>query len=263
MSLSSKWAGLKSILHFSNSVQLLANRLFFKNALLLYRYKGMDVLIDHEGGDAGGTRLCLTTDMYKHFLPFMSLPLRIIVLDLGANGGGFPLMLRAEGMSIRKLVCVEMNPNTWTRLVFNIYRNISCKAQCLNLAIGNANKELEVFLGKGSTSDSIYNSPADKREELEKHIISISTFDAMYENNFHNEIIDICKIDIEGSEYDLFLNPGHERIKKCRYILMEIHPNTKELETGLNEEIKLLGFEQVSVPKQDSENVFLFKNHYL
>jgi FkbM family methyltransferase len=261
MSLFIKIAGFKSILKFDNRWELVLNRLFFRSSLNVYKYKGMEILIDHEGGDACGTRLCLVSDMYKQFLGYMSLPRHIVVCDIGANGGGFSLLLKATGLDIKKLVCIEMNSNTWSRLAFNINNNFSCKRECLNLAIGGQDRELEVYLGKGSTSDSIFPRQSNSRDS-KKYRISCETFDRIYEEYFGDEeIIDICKIDIEGAEYEVFFNPEHDTIKYCRYLLIEIHPNKEKSKNEIIHEIQNSGFIQTAASQ--SEEVYLFENKNL
>ncbi len=37
----------------------------------------------------------------------------INVLDLGASNGGFPLLLHADGIPLKKVVSVEFNRNTF------------------------------------------------------------------------------------------------------------------------------------------------------
>ena len=85
----------------------------------------MEILIDHASGDVCGLRECFTTQMYRQFLPAMNLgrsPLR--VLDLGSHIGAFPLMLKDCGYDIGELVGVELNPVTYSRMRFNIERNL-------------------------------------------------------------------------------------------------------------------------------------------
>jgi FkbM family methyltransferase len=259
VNISTKLEGLKSILQFDNKWQLIINRLFFKSSLNIYTYKGMKILIDHDGGDACGTRLCLATDMYKKYLPHMSLPGKIAVLDLGANGGGFPIMLKAEKIMINKLVCVEMNPFTWQRLAFNIKSNFECESHCLNLAITGENKVLDLSLGKGSTSDSIFSSLA--KENKINFTISCQTINTVLDYTFHDETIDVCKIDIEGAEYDVFLNPGHDGIRRCRYLLIEVHKRDEKTESMLQKELRELGFNEIVCTREDYATVYLFRNN--
>ena len=64
-----KLIGLYQLMKFDNSFELLLNRTFFrKYGLNVYRMKGMQIIIDHEGGDENGTRAALVTDMYKKHL---------------------------------------------------------------------------------------------------------------------------------------------------------------------------------------------------
>jgi FkbM family methyltransferase len=258
-----KWEGLKSLMQFDNRWQLIFNRLVLNRKENIYKYKGMEILIDHEGGDACGTRLCLTTGMYKQFLEYMSMPRNIVVCDIGANGGGFALMLKAAGLDIKKLVCIEMNPNTWSRLAFNIDNNFSCKREYLNLAIGGHNRELEIYLGKGSTADSLSHRQGKSRE-LKKYRISCKTLDYIYREYFGNkETIDICKIDIEGAEYELFFNPGHDAIKHCRYLLIELHHNKEKSKNEIMSEIQKPDFELVQTTALQNDEVYLFENKNL
>ena len=49
------------------------------------------------------------------------------VLDLGANNGGFPLLLHTSGIELKKVVSVEFNPRTFARLNFNLTRIFPAK----------------------------------------------------------------------------------------------------------------------------------------
>ncbi len=221
MSLSSKLNGIKQIWQFDNRWQLLLTRTFFPGENLnVYKYKGLEFLTDHKNGEANGARELLTTEMYRSFLSKMKLPSSINVLDLGANNGGFPLLLLSENFRLKKLVCVELNPHTFSRLKFNIERNSKCEFYAFNAAVCGENRELNLILGKGGTSDNIYNSgPADGVG----YNIQGRTFDDIYDNTFGDETVDICKIDVEGAEFDIFKSDEIKQIIKCKYILMEIH----------------------------------------
>ena len=259
MSVITKFVGLKSLLSFDNKWELLFNRLIFRRGLNIYMYRGMEILIDHAGGDANGTRLCLTSDMYKRYLSMMKLSSPVTILDLGANGGGFPLLLNAEGIPLRKLVCIEMNPNTWQRLEFNIQHNLACARYCANIAVGGYHTELELFLGKGSTSDSIYDSRGSETDGLTMYNIPCWTFDEIYRHYFDGQTIDVCKIDVEGAEYDIFLNAEHESVRRCRYLILEIHNNSADAKHLLIDMLYQSGFEQFS-NDNDYGDVYLFGN---
>lgn len=222
MSLSNKIRGLKEVWAFDNRLWLTFTKTFFRNeSLQVYRYKGTEILTDHEGGDANGAREVLLSPMYRRFLSRMKPDGPANVLDLGANNGGFPLLLATSGIELKKVVSVEFNPQTFVRLQFNLARNLGCEVVAINAALCGEERIIETALGKGSVSDSIYS--ANSKSGLKACTISGLTLDHFYKTYFDEEVIDICKIDVEGAEFEVFLQPHHRSISNCRYLIMEIH----------------------------------------
>src|SRR5262245_11139755 len=94
-----KFNGLRDIWAFDNRWQLLWQRLLARGTgLTVYKMQGHELVVDHSAEDECGTRLCIVSEMYRKYLPFLNLQGPINVLDLGSNGGGFPLMLLFEGV---------------------------------------------------------------------------------------------------------------------------------------------------------------------
>lgn len=265
MSVRSKLRGLREVLTFDNKLQLLVNLLFFRNtSLTVYRRGDLEFIVDAGSGDVNGIRRVLTSGMYKDFL--QSPKCKVLwdsadsVLDLGANAGGFSLLLAELGISIKTLVCVEMNPHTFRRLEFNVTHNLNCDVTCLNAAVCGQKQTLSLTLGRGSTGDSIYaGSDSDNGGSTSRVLVQGLSLDDICEQSFiHGRgRIDLCKIDVEGAEYEIFSNPGHQWLERCHFLIMEIH-NLKDAEntTALFEEIKRLGFIQIG----RYEDVFLFEN---
>jgi FkbM family methyltransferase len=222
MNLTNKLNGFKEVWYFDNRWQLLINRLFFRHERInIYRLKGMNILVDHLAGDANGAREVIVSPMYRQFIREMKFAAPVNVLDIGANNGGFPLMLRANDIALKKVVSVEFNPNTFKRLRFNLERNAGCDFTALNAALCDEARELEVSLGEGSAGDSIYQRGNNSGAKLYR--IKGMTFDEIYASNFGDEIVDICKIDVEGAEYEVFSKPNHQNMTRCRYLIIEIH----------------------------------------
>lgn len=244
MTLRNKINGIKEIWQFDNRIHLLLSRLFFsKETINIYYYKGLEILVDHSAGDSNGAREVLTSDMYRKYLKKMKLVKPLNFLDLGANNGGFALLLKSENIEINKFVCVEFNPKTFSRLRFNIERNFSDRFKILNVAICGKSKLLNVNFGEQSTSDSIFQNATNNKNGTQQ--IEGVTFDRVYLDNFNNEIIDICKMDIEGAEFEVFQHNEYSLIKNCRYILIEIHHESDRSREVVREKLKETGFEEI------------------
>ena len=159
--------GFGDLLKFDNRLQLLVNRLLFRNStLVVYRLQQNEILIDHGGDDQNGTRACLVSDMYSRYFHLLPKENALNVLDLGANGGGLPLSMHCHGIRFARLGCVEMNPATFGRLHFNISRNIpALSTSLINAAVCESDGKMTVNLGReGQTKASIRRvSPLESR----------------------------------------------------------------------------------------------------
>lgn len=248
MSITTKLAGLRAVLVFDNWPMLILGRLFDRKAgFVIYRKNGLEILIDHQGGDQTGTRQCIASDMYRRYLPSFSLRGPIRVLDLGANGGGFPLMLKIEGFELERAVCVEMNPLTYQRLLVNVITNLGSSAIAINGAVSGAAQNAEILLkpSRGSTSESMY---ANRTDASLPHVtVRTVTLQALYEQYFKGQLIDICKVDIEGAEYEALESSADEVLRRIRYLVIELHDPAKT--PALLKRMGMLGFEQISAEK--------------
>lgn len=249
-------------MQFDNKLQLLLARTVFQNnPVVIYCLGGKHILIDHSAGDENGTRDAITSPMYKQFLVKMKLPEQVNVLDFGANGGGFPLMLELNGVHIQKVACVEFNPNTYSRLRFNMERNIQAEFAGFNVAVCGEKQEFEVALGSGGTSDSLYQNREQQNDRgMRPFKIPGLTFDDIYTAAFGEERVDLCKIDVEGAEYDIFATPSHECLRRCTYLIMEIHSHSTKEKGVVVDELTRLGFEEISRDAAIHPDVYLFQN---
>jgi FkbM family methyltransferase len=224
MSIKGMLAGLRVFLQFDNWPTLLLNRtLDRKTGLVVYRKDGLEILIDHRGGDQNGTRACLTTDMYQRYLPKIDHRGPLRVLDLGANGGGFPLLLRLSSIDLARVVCVEMNRPTWLRLLVNLETNLGEKATGLNAVVSGMPADSEILLepSRGGAGLSVDRNRADSSQP---HVtVRTTTLESLYEQYFKGHDIDICKIDIEGAEYPVLGSSSDHVLQKIRNLIIEFH----------------------------------------
>jgi len=260
MSVRRKIEGLRQLWHFDNRWQLIVMRAVFPHEpIQIYRIDGVQILSDQSAGDANGAREVLATPMYRKFVRAMTLASPLKVLDLGANNGGFPLLLKTLGYELARTACVEMNPTTFSRLRYNIESNLREHFVLYNAAVCGTARELELRLGSGSTGDSIYQT-GRSTEAGRAYTIEGTTFDDVYANAFGDEIVDICKMDIEGAEYEVFATPNHSALAKCRYLIMELHDGKDREPLRVLKHLNESGFVELPVNRAIGEAVYGFKN---
>jgi FkbM family methyltransferase len=261
MNIKNKFRGLKEIWQFDNHWYLALTRILFPGEKIqFYRYKGLEILIDHSAGDANGAREVLTSDMYRRYLKEIDGKKNLTVLDLGANNGGFPLLLKSEGFEIERLVCVELNPKTSARLRFNLDKNFDNIFTVLNCAVTGEKRRLQINLGTGGAGDNIY-----RNKGADAYSIQGLDFDEIYQSAIGEKITDICKMDVEGAEFEIFSNTKYDCIKKCRFLLMEIHHEKATPRNFVLEKLKQMNFSEIGGDSKNDEMhyVHFFKNESL
>lgn len=253
MNFSNKIDGFRALWQFDNRWELIFSRIFNSNKnISIYRYKGLEVMVDRSAGEAAITGEVIASPMYRKFFAEMNFSGPINVLDVGSNNGSFPLAILADGHEIKKLVCVEMNPSTFARLRHNVEHNFKGDAKLINGAVCGEHREIEVALGAGGADDSIYVNNSDG----ETRRIQGYTLDEICDAEFNGEDIDLCKLDIEGAEFEVLKNPGHEYLKKCRNLLIEIHHHvpTDRIRPVAVQQLRELGFVELYGENKNDEN---------
>lgn len=257
MSLASKLGGLKQIWQFDNRWQLLAARLLFRaDPIAIYRMGDLQFVVDHTAGDASGAPDVLTSPMYVDHLPHLRASHPVTVLDIGANIGGFPLFLARHGIAIAGVASVELNPRTCIRLRFNLERNLRCPVMVLNAGLCGATRPLELTLGEGSVADSLYGASFNATGA--RTTVPGLTFDDLHARTFGEAPVDICKIDVEQAEYEVMASPGHNRLRRCRVLVVEIHDVAGQSHRDVADAIVALGFEEL--PRASNPSVYVFRN---
>lgn len=262
MSIGTKLAGFSAIMKFDNWMELVFTRTAFRRDQMIYVFRGLSFIVDHAGGDANGVRACLASPMYRQFMSHIDFDGEVALLDIGANGGGFPLLLRSLGVSFSRFVSVEMNPNTWSRLVFNVANNFpNGEGIALNLAVAGQAGQQAIRFGRGSTGDSLLLDDCRPKSEGQR-FVQLETLDTIANTHFPAQMIDLCKMDIEGAEFDVLMSDACESLRRTKYLLIEIHPlrfGPKRL-PSLIERIASLGFGEISCSDEDETSIHLYRN---
>lgn len=144
-----------------------------------------------------------------------------IILDLGANIGIFTLY--AARLAPRsRLFSFEPFPSTYQRLLQTIREHLlESRVTCLNLAVAGASGPR---LMPSSPLPSQRRALAESRPSALDSVTQVdgTTIEAIFEENRLTEV-DLCKIDIEGSEYEVLLSTASNVLARIRRIALEYH----------------------------------------
>ena len=163
------------------------------------------------------------------------------VLDLGANIGGFSVI--ASVYKPEKIICVEADPETFNVLKKNLELN-NVKAELINKAVWSEDNVWIPFriMRNHSNSSTILERKGENYFVIEVPTISLKRLVKDYGP------IDFLKCDIEGAEFEVFLNTPKKYLKKIDKIVLEYHNWSEkyshrdliELFEKLGKDIKLL-----------------------
>ena len=258
MSLQTKLSGLSSSLRFDNRIQLILDRIFFRGTRFVpHRLNNIDFIADQKGGDECGLRPCLVEGMYDPFLEAVGAlnsarPLNIA--DLGANAGGFALIFATRRIPIRKIVAVEMNPLTYSRMRLNVLTAYGPNADPVNAAVGRETGKVRVPFSYGGTGDSVDH----KHEDDAGFTVPVVTFDELLDRSFVGEKVDIVKMDIEGSEWDVIDSGTCQRLNDCSCLIVEIHPRDGRAMRDFEKAVGAFGLVLSPVRNSREPDVFCF-----
>lgn len=166
------------------------------------------------------------------------------IIDIGANIGVFTLLCLSKGA--KKIYSVEPVEKTFEVLNKNTinYNNV----KIFNFGLSNFNKNA-IFSSNGwSSINSLY---SNNDQKIPVTLISAESFF----NYIEEENIDIMKIDVEGSEYDIFESISDKNILRVNKFIMEFHKvdgrNLKDIHNIINRLINLGYFYNGSLWTQD------------
>ncbi len=148
------------------------------------------------------------------------------IIDCGANIGLASLYFLSKYPQA-KIIAIEPEVKNYRMLSENLanYKNVTC----LNKGVWDKETNLEIINGSRGDTGFIFNESATPSENT----IEAISIDKII-NDFLLERVDILKIDIEGSEEQVFSKTG-EWINKVRMIFCEIHEIMKP---GLTKKIE-------------------------
>jgi FkbM family methyltransferase len=245
----------KKIAAIENRFQFLVQRaLFRRSAIVPVQFKGLRFVLDYSGSDASGVFPCILDPMYRNLLGLLGIGPGLRVMDLGANVGGFMLMLLAEGYRPARAVAVELQPTTFSRLQFNLFQNYNpSKVVPLNLAVTCDGRPCKIPFSAGGTSRSVYETIGN-----EFLVVPGVTVDGLIEAHFGEQMFDLCKIDIEGAEHEILSGSSCSRLAQCSHVIIEIHPREAGAKERAIAALRRLGFCETPGVRQGIGDVYCF-----
>lgn len=143
----------------------------------------------------------------------------INIIDAGANIGLTSLFF-LENFNRANIVCVEPEIENFKILDFNLDNNSDCKIVKINGAVWSSNSKIKIINDFRDKLD--WSFRVEETSDAEA-IQAYSINKLIKDNNFR--VLDILKMDIEGSEKQIFTSPSSNldflKITKC--IALEIH----------------------------------------
>lgn len=141
------------------------------------------------------------------------------IIDAGSNIGLTSLFFM-DYFDNPNIICIEPEPENFRVLEFNLNRNRNSKTVKINGAIWSSNCKIEIVSDFRDRSNWSFRV----EETDDTNAISAYTINQLIADNDF-KILDILKIDIEGTEKQVFTSPSSNldflKITKC--IAVEIH----------------------------------------
>lgn len=140
-----------------------------------------------------------------------------VVIDAGANVGLFTRVVLKRKPNA-KFFSIEPERNNYNILKMNTeqYSNVVCMQK------GLWSKECSLEVIERDTGN--WGFMVKETEKVGEDIIDAISIDYLL-NHYNIENIDLLKMDVEGSEYEIFSSENLEWLNKCHAIVIETHNN--------------------------------------
>lgn len=251
--LHSVFAGARETLRFSNGALLLMQRLLLPRLrFALYVWKqDWYLLCDVQKGDHGSAKEVLAAGDYdQHILSSMRND-TLSYVNVGANVGAFDVAAASLARGGTSGLSIELNPETYGRLQFNLTMNKLSNVAAVNAGIGGSPRVIPFSPGKNSLEDNLYAKAESGAPLSQMPVLTLA--DTLDEFGQEAEHFDLLKLDCEGAEYEIVANTAAEVFRRFSVIVVEVHkcPAGQSVE-ALSEKIEAAGFSSEGRRRNDS-----------
>lgn len=176
------------------------------------------------------------------------------ILDLGANIGAFSL-LAAQCFPKAKIFALEPETENYEALKNNIQlNNLEGRINAINSAVAEQTGDRIFYISDYEYAHSLLQEQVEDGSNGTM-IVHCTTIAQICEN-FHLDFIDILKLDIEGSEYEVLYQLPKNFYEKIEIICLEIHVSKSHQQEELILFLEHQGYRVF--PSRTHPRVFLF-----
>ena len=188
-----------------------------------------------------------------HFYPRV-LRSSSLVVDLGLHKGQFSRFVTSNYGCF--VIGLEANPYLFERL--------EAFPQCrfINFAINNRDSPVMFNVSNNPEASSVLEEMAQSFGPLVKVTVPGITLDSLFKR-YSITHVDLLKVDIEGSEFDMLMTASEETLAKVAQITVEFHLKSGSADFSLKrvllicQRLKLLGFRVVFTDRNFTDVLFL------
>lgn len=141
------------------------------------------------------------------------------VIDVGAHIGAFTLWVAARAPD-SQVLAIEPNPEAIALLRENLdSAGLGARARVLEAAVAGVSGQRQFSVTTMSPSATML--PVAERSAA-RSVAAITLAEAVAGSGFPR--VDLLKVDVEGAEEEIFVNPGLEVLRLVQAVMVECHP---------------------------------------
>jgi FkbM family methyltransferase len=165
------------------------------------------------------------------------------IVDAGANIGIFSVWAALQ-LPESRILALEPFPETFRRLQHNVRSNrLEPRVEVQPLALGARSEERTMPAAGESQRRGLMHADQQDKNETAVKVISITLADLL--DRYHLSKIDLLKMDIEGSEWEVLLStPAYifRAIQRIQFEYHEVHARFGYSKRGLFEHLRSAGY---------------------
>jgi len=156
----------------------------------------------------------------------LSLPLGATVVDAGANVGRYTLIAGKHVGPTGTVIAFEPNVDVFRKLAQNVAYNNLNNVLLHNCALGMTEGKMNFYRSADHGRSSLYSKwleLVNHETAIREESVTVATLDAIL-NTLPNRTVDLCKVDVEGAELDVFEGAARALAQhQIRRIICELH----------------------------------------